>query len=305
MQKVQAALFALTKAYELPGLNRVSEIVKSDFLSGLALSRRGFLVVGAALAGAWRAMPSTPACVLTSEQEEGPYYVDYDKVRRDITEGKQGVPLRLKIALVHAKKCTPLTNVALDIWHCDAVGIYSGFTTQSMNMNRPGGFGGPGGRPPGPPPDGFGPPPGGGRPGGHGASDATRFLRGIQPTDANGIAEFSTIYPGWYEGRAIHIHLKVHAGGHVAHTGQLFFPEDVTDTIAKLPPYVKHKDVHRTTQVEDMIFEDQHGAGGLVTLSRIEPKSDASGFNALVTLAVDPDATPQPVRMGAPGFKGI
>ncbi len=284
--------------------------MNSDFPSRITLSRRGFLVGGAALAGAWRAMPSTPACVLTSEQEEGPYYVDYDKVRRDITEGKQGVPLRLKIALVHAKKCTPLTNVALDIWHCDAGGIYSGFTKDSMNMNRPGGFGGPGGpggRPPGPPPDGFGPPPGGfgpppggGRSGGHGASDATRFLRGIQPTDASGIAEFATIYPGWYEGRAIHIHLKVHAGGHVAHTGQLFFPEDVTEKIANLQPYVKHKDVHRTTQVEDGIFEDQHGAGGLVSLSRIEAKSDAGGFVALVTLAVDPEATPAPVRMGPP-----
>ncbi len=253
-------------------------------------------------------MPSTPSCVLTSEQEEGPYYVDYDKVRRDITEGKRGVPLRLKIALVHAKKCTPLTKVAVDIWHCDAVGIYSGFTKQSMDMHRPGGFGGPGGRegrPPGPPPDGFGPPPGGGRPGGHGASDDTRFLRGIQPTDANGIAEFSTIYPGWYEGRAIHIHLKVHAGGHVAHTGQLFFPEDVTEKIANLQPYVKHKDVHRTTQAEDGIFEDQHGASGLVTLSRIEPKSDAGGFVALVTLAVDPDAAPESIRMGPRRFTAI
>lgn len=90
----------------------------------------------------------------------------------------------------------------------------------------------------------------------------------------------------------------------MAHTGQLFFPEDVTEKIAKMQPYVTHKDVHRTTQAEDMIFEDQHGAGGLVTLSRIEPKSDAGGFIALVTLAVDPEATPEPVRMGPPGFTG-
>jgi hypothetical protein len=114
------------------------------------------------------------------------------------------------------------------------------------------------------------------------------------------MAEFTTIYPGWYEGRAIHIHMKVHTGGHVSHTGQLFFPEDVTAKIAQLQPYVKHKDVHLTTQAEDMVFEPQHGAGGLVTLSRIEPRSDAAGFVATVTLAVDPEATPEPVGMGGP-----
>jgi hypothetical protein len=91
----------------------------------------------------------------------------------------------------------------------------------------------------------------------------------------------------------------------VAHTGQLFFPEDVTEKIANLQPYVKHKDVHRTTQAEDGIFEDQHGASGLVTLSRIEPKSDAGGFVALVTLAVDPDAAPESIRMGPRRFTAI
>src|SRR5258708_6119692 len=132
------------------------------------LSRRAFLIGGASLAGAWRAMPSTPACVLTTEQEEGPYYVDYENVRRDITEGKQGVPLGVKIALAHAKQCTPLSNAVLDIWHCDAVGIYSGFTA-----NHPGGPGGSGDRPPSTPPEGRRPPSRGPR-----VVDETRFLRG-------------------------------------------------------------------------------------------------------------------------------
>ena len=84
-------------------------------------------------------------------------------------------------------------------------------------------------------------------------TDKTTFLRGIQLTNADGVAEFATIYPGWYAGRALHIHLKVHAGGtasgdtykggHVSHTGQLFFPEDVTDEVATLQPYVNHSDV--------------------------------------------------------------
>jgi len=230
-------------------------------------------------------MPTSPACTLTAEQEEGPYYVDYEKVRSDITEGKPGVPLRLRVALMHGKRCAPLSNVSLDIWHCDAGGIYSGFTA-----NHPTGPGGRGGFPPGPPPR------------RHGALDATRFLRGVQLTDDSGIAEFSTIYPGWYLGRAIHIHLKVHAGGHVAHTGQLFFPEEVTERVATLQPYAQHREVHRTAQDEDEIFESQHGAAGMLTLSRVDAKSDAGGFVATVTLAVDPEAVPEQVRMRGRGL---
>ena len=269
------------------------------------MNRRRFLaaslISGTALTGALRAMPSTPACVLTTEQEEGPYYVDYEKLRSDITEGKPGIPLRLRVAVMHAKKCAPLANAALDIWHCDAQGVYSGFTEVHMGgPGGPGGSGGPGGRPPGPPP---GPPPDGfGPPHSHGPADSTRFLRGVQTTDSSGMVEFATIYPGWYEGRAIHIHMKVHTGGHVSHTGQLFFPEETTTRIAQLRPYVSHQDTHLTTLAEDMVFEPQHGAGGMVTLARIDPKSDEAGFLATVTLAVDPEASPEPVGMRG-GFR--
>jgi len=264
------------------------------------LSRRLFLVSSAALAGGLRAMPSTPACVLTAEQEEGPYYVEYEKVSQDITEGKPGVPLRLQVALVHAKTCAPLPNAMLDIWHCDAEGIYSGFT--ASHLGGPGGFGR---RPPGPPPD--GPPPGGfgPPPRKHGAMDATRFLRGVQATDEKGMVEFATIYPGWYEGRTIHIHLKVHTGGHVSHTGQLFFPEDVTMRIAQMQPYAKHRDTQLTTQDEDHVFQEEHGASGMVTLSRIGGKLDSAGFIARATLAVDPEAIPEPVGMAGPRFSGL
>jgi protocatechuate 3,4-dioxygenase beta subunit len=117
----------------------------------------------------------------------------------------------------------------------------------------------------------------------------------VQLTDRQGIAEFATLYPGWYHGRAIHIHLKVHLGGHVSHTGQLFFPEEVTEQVAKLAPYAKRLDVHRTLQSEDHIFETQHGSASMVSLTRLEKGSDAGGFLATVTLAVDPEATPSPV----------
>ena len=89
-----------------------------------------------------------PSCVFNPEQEEGPYYVDRELLRSDITEGKVGVPLRVRVTVVNAKTCAPIPNAALDIWHCDAGGVYSGYT----KINP--GFGpGPGGRPPGPPPN--------------------------------------------------------------------------------------------------------------------------------------------------------
>src|SRR5205085_10558214 len=128
---------------------------------------------------------STAACVLTPEVTEGPYYLDLNKVRSDITEGKGGAPLDLKLTVVDATGCTPIKDAAIDVWHCDAGGVYSGFSQASA--------GGPGGS--------------------QSTTDNQTFLRGTQVTDASGLAEFQTIYPGWYRGRAVHIHMKVHVGG--------------------------------------------------------------------------------------------
>jgi protocatechuate 3,4-dioxygenase beta subunit len=260
------------------------------------LSRRRFLIAGGMAVTAISPLPATPACTLTSEKEEGPYYIDDETFRRDITEGRPGVPLILVIRVVDAKSCAPLRDAALDIWHCNAAGVYSGFTAD----NPDGGRGrGPRGMPPGPPP-GFGRGPGGPR---SRQIDATRFLRGVQISDDRGLVEFSTLYPGWYAGRAIHIHTKVHiageaakkySGGHVAHTGQLFFPEDLTERIARIEPYAKRQGVYRTTQAEDGIFNSQHGAEGMLKMEKLG-KSDSDGFRAAITLAIDPKATPSPV----------
>jgi protocatechuate 3,4-dioxygenase beta subunit len=263
------------------------------------LNRRSFLICGAtALTTVSTLWSAEPSCILTPEQEEGPYYVDFGKERRDITEGRPGVPLQLRVSLVDSKRCEPLKNAAVDIWHCDAVGVYSGFTASGGGSDsRPGGPRGPegprGGR-------GGAGPRGGGR--GQGAQDETRFLRGVQRTNTQGIAEFATLYPGWYAGRTIHIHLKVHgggdisngqyAGGHVSHTGQLFLPEDITEQIAKMAPYAQHSGVHRTLHSEDHIFRDQGGSRSMLSLERLEKGSNTAGFTASVVLAVDPDAVP-------------
>ena len=138
-------------------------------------------------------------CVLAPEQTEGPYYVDDADVRRNVTEGRPGVALTLRLTVVDASTCKPVKNAAVEIWHCDAGGTYSG-TSQQGTTNE-------------------------------------RFLRGVQRTDANGLAIFRTIYPGWYQGRTVHIHTMVHIGGNVVHTGQLYFSDAVTDAVYKRSPY--------------------------------------------------------------------
>ena len=317
-------------------------------------TRRKFIRSGAAAATALplaaksmrlrAAAAPSPTCVFNPEQEEGPYYVDRELLRSDITEGKVGVPLRVRVTLVNAKTCAPIPNAALDIWHCDAGGVYSGYT--KINPGGPGGPGGgpgfPGGRPPGPPPDGAsgdnmppGPPPNGGQggPGGPGAggpggmppkphtTDDLVFLRGVQVTDAQGIVEFKTIYPGHYPGRVNHIHMKVHigggatkpavadaahpgaevyAGGHVAHTGQLFFPEDVSRFVEATHPYSSQK-VRRTTLDEDMVFNGQSGAGSVAQMTPVTSTQLSDGYVATLVVAVDPEATPGLVGIGGPG----
>jgi protocatechuate 3,4-dioxygenase beta subunit len=245
-------------------------------------------------------------CKLMAEQEVGPYYVAGEMLRQDITEGKAGLPLSLRIAVLDVRTCKPLTGAAVDIWHCDALGLYSGFTKQSLM--GPGGPGGPGGPPPGPPPGGFGGPGGPGGPPQSHPTDKLTFLRGIQMTDAEGAVRFRTVFPGFYMGRTNHIHFKVrlgghaegkgYAAGHTSHVGQVFFPEEFAAKLMEHEPYSGHK-IHRTTQAEDDVFGDQHGE---LSIARLTPLSAGGGYAAELVAAVDPTATPAPAgRRGGPG----
>lgn len=256
-------------------------------------------------------------CQLMPEQEVGPYYVDGELLRSNISENKPGVPLSLRIALLDSRTCKPLTGAAVDIWHCDALGVYSGYTKQPQ-MGGPGmGPGmGPGGPPPGggPPPDSAGgPPPGGGPMGGPPVShptDKLTFMRGIQLTGSDGSVSFRTVFPGFYQGRTNHIHFKVRIGGHtgkstyeeghVSHIGQVFFPEDVAVSIMSHEPYTKHE-IHRTTQAEDGVFNGQHGDASIAVLKPFKPGNWTEGLHAELIAAVDPTATPAPAqRFGGP-----
>lgn len=275
------------------------------------LDRRAFLLSGlAAPALLMKAGQTDQTCALDVELTQGPYYLDRGLFRKNVTESKPGLPLQLQLTVLDFKTCKPVSNAGVEIWHCDAGGIYSGYVKASMNGpgGGPGGFGG---RPPGPPPDfdpTMGPPaggvrgpgPGGPPPGGMHATDDGTFLRGLQFTNAHGVVEFESIYPGWYVGRDTHIHLKVHtggavksdkyAGGHVVHTGQLFFADELSDEVAQLQPYAKRGQIARVRLDEDMVFNDAHGAGVMLKFDRVKSNSFEAGLTATAFLHVDPSA---------------
>jgi protocatechuate 3,4-dioxygenase beta subunit len=173
------------------------------------------------------------SCSLTPQETEGPYYFDVDSIRSDIREDREGTLLRLAIRVRDASSCKPIENAVVDIWHCDAVGIYSGFESASTGS-------------------GGGGPPGGGS---SGPTDDETYLRGAQVTNADGIVQFKTIYPGWYAGRTVHIHAKVHLDKQTVLTTQLFFDDKVSEDVFAHKPY--SGDTGRTTFNDtDNIFNE-------------------------------------------------
>jgi protocatechuate 3,4-dioxygenase beta subunit len=215
-----------------------------------SLARLGGLVVAAAGGKALLGDPASAgnsaiesgavSCVLTPELTEGPYYIGGEKIRRDIRDGHPGTRLTLQLSIVNAATCKPIKGAAVDIWHADAAGNYSGF--------------------------------------GAGAASRT-FMRGIQKTDANGVATFTTVYPGWYQGRAVHIHVKVHVGGAVVHTGQLFFSDTLTDKVYTAAPYAS-RGSRDMRNAQDSIFVN----GGKKSVLRVT-KSGA-GYVGAIALGV-------------------
>jgi protocatechuate 3,4-dioxygenase beta subunit len=163
-----------------------------------------------------------------AEQDEGPYHRDAQPVRRDIAERCAGSRLHLGIRLVDDGGAG-LRDAMVEIWHCDAFGRYSGF----------------------PPPDDAVVVTGATAPREEYLPGQT-FLRGRQSTDGEGRVEFASVYPGWYPGRTVHVHLMVHADG-VVRTTQLYFPEQVTAEVFARTPY-DGRPGRDTTNETDSIF---------------------------------------------------
>lgn len=196
-------------------------------------------------------------CVLDPEVTEGPYYVNLQLIRYDVREDKSGIPLFLNMTVVDYNTCEPVSGAGVEIWHCDASGIYSHFEEASENVSNP-------------------------------QTDDTTYLRGVQVSNSNGDVGFLSIYPGWYEGRALHIHLKVHldgSDGTVVHTGQLFFEEELNSEIEVELPYSSH-DVDRVLNADDNIYNGG-GSYGLITSWEYVGSSISDGIIASITLGVD------------------
>ena len=199
---------------------------------------------------------TTPSCVLTAALTEGPYFVDERLLRSDIRTDpvtgalSAGVPLDLtfNVARVASSACTPLTGAYLDVWHCDAGGVYSDVS---------------------------------------GTGAGHRFLRGYQITDASGVAKFTTIYPGWYSGRAVHIHFKLRlfAGATTSYefTSQFFFNESLTDVVHAQSPY-SLKGRRNTLNSTDGIYNSLSSVEK--SALTLQPTASGDGYAGVINLGV-------------------
>jgi protocatechuate 3,4-dioxygenase beta subunit len=200
---------------------------------------------------------ATPSCIVTPAETEGPYFVDELLNRSDITTDpstgtkRSGVPLNLtfQVSRVGSGGCTALSGAKVDVWHCDAAGLYSDVSAQS--------------------------------------SVGQKFLRGYQLTDANGVAKFATIYPGWYAGRTVHIHFKVRtysgATKSFEFSSQLFFDDAVTDSVYKTAPYNSRPN-RDTRNQNDMVYSSNGNSGGVLVVT---PTPSAAGYAATFAIGLN------------------
>ncbi|XRM45268.1 hypothetical protein ABZX51_008368 [Aspergillus tubingensis] len=215
---------------------------------------------------------SNATCALAEDTTEGPYYVSGEYVRSNIAEQQAGVPLWLDIQLINTNTCEPEPEVFMDIWHCNATGVYSGVSA-SGNGN------------------------------GGDANLDTTFLRGIQRSDENGVVQFQTIFPGHYTGRATHIHVLTHyanetvelANGTVSglystqssHIGQLFFDQDLISQVEALIPYTTNTQ-ELTTNANDDILEGEADDIDPFMEYVMLGDSVSDGIFAWIQVAIDP-----------------
>lgn len=161
-------------------------------------------------------------CVLTCQTTEGPCYYNGNLVRRDITEGIQGMPVRLAYRVVNVDTCQPIQNASVEIWHTDRNGNYSAPISNMCSNDA--------------------------------TTRSQTFSRGIQLTDANGWAYFDSIFPGWYSGRVTHIHLRVRLNSTTIVTSQFFFWDKVSEAIYRNHPLYNHRPSRDMTNTSDNVI---------------------------------------------------
>ncbi|KAL5340967.1 Intradiol ring-cleavage dioxygenase [Aspergillus crustosus] len=180
------------------------------------------------------------SCVLAEDVTQGPYYVTGELIRNNLVEDQEGVPLYLDIQVIDANTCEPVPDVYLDFWHCNSTGVYSGVVASGNgNTNDE-------------------------------SNLDTTFLRGLQRTDTLGVAQFHTLFPGHYTGRATHIHVLSHPVNETtvnrnnntisglytstsSHVGQVFFDQDLISLVEKTEHYATNTQ-ELTLNAEDSIL---------------------------------------------------
>jgi protocatechuate 3,4-dioxygenase beta subunit len=186
------------------------------------------------------------ACAVTPTETIGPYPSLTNFIRSDIREGKAGTPVALAITVVNtAGSCGPVSGAAVDIWQCDAEGHYSEYSQTGYN------------------------------------GTGQTFLRGIQTTDGSGRVTFTTVFPGWYQGRATDIHVEVKVGGAVVKVTQIAFDASVTAAVYGTGVYAT-RGQNPTSNASDGVFSDGV-ASETATITGGDP---ASGYTARFTVAV-------------------
>ena len=196
------------------------------------------------------------ACSETYEGEEGPYFVDdsasgYDRSNilsnLDGTETQAGLPLTLTLYVFDtSNSCTVMEGVQVDIWHCNASGIYSAESVES--------------------------------------TVGQSWLRGYQISDSTGKVQFTTIIPGWYSGRTTHIHLRLRStydstDDSGSNTMQLFFDQNLIDTLAtSVSPY-SSEGTNPTTNASDRVYAQQEDGTTLLTLTGSNSAGYTASFN--------------------------
>lgn len=216
-----------------------------------------------------------PDCVVRPEQTEGPYFRDEKLNRADIRSDpdsgavKAGAPLVLAfmVSKVASGACSPLAGAQVDVWHCDAQGIYS--DTSDPNW---------------------------------GSTVGQKFLRGYQVTDATGKAQFTTIYPGWYGGRTVHIHFKIRTTGtnsqNYEFTSQLYFDDNLTDQVHAQQPYAS-KGQRTMRNNGDGIY--RNGGSQLMLPVAKSGNGYAGTFNIALDLSDTQAGQPDSNGQGRPG----
>lgn len=214
-----------------------------------------------------------PSCILTPQAVEGPFYFDPRLNRGDITEGHAGAPLAIRFVVIEAQRCAPLAGARLDIWHANASGIYSGYSSQGDDRETD-------------------------------AAGQT-FLRGSQVVDERGEATFRTVYPGWYEGRTTHIHFKVFVDDRTLLTGQMYFPDALSEYIyANVNPYKMRTRKRGIFNSNDGLARMDKGHGGFCDI-----KEEADHYLATLIIAASlsgatpadgADMPPPPPGFGPP-----